>query len=130
MFVYISPLIVFFRVWDKVMSGSSVVLSYIAAALILTHRRPILVMTTAEDVLTLFNQVSSLCVLTYLRSIYALSCWGSGGEFSLFSLCDDHIIKTLSMVGQICRLIYVVMIDQTFKNHTDDGCKKHAYWFS
>ena len=39
------------------MSGSSVVLAYVAAALILTHRRPILVMTTSNDVLQLFNQV-------------------------------------------------------------------------
>ena len=45
------------RVWDKVMSGSSVVLAYVAAALILTHRRPILVMTTSNDVIQLFNQV-------------------------------------------------------------------------
>lgn len=39
------------------MSGSSVVLAYVAVALILTHRRPILVMSSPQEVLQLFTQV-------------------------------------------------------------------------
>ena len=61
------------------MSGSSVVLAYVAAALILTHRRPILVMTTSNDVLQLFNQVWYMGNKMYV-SVYHI-CSVTSGQY-------------------------------------------------
>lgn len=52
------------RLWDKVISGSTMVLVYVAVSLILINRRPILFMKTTDDILKIFTQVSSVLAVT------------------------------------------------------------------
>lgn len=50
-----------FRVWDKIIGGSCKILVYVAVAILVTLRRPILTMTNIEDVQKYLSAVSRRC---------------------------------------------------------------------
>ncbi|KAF6039265.1 hypothetical protein EB796_002460 [Bugula neritina] len=58
-FADVLPETTFVRVWDKVMSGSTMVLVYIAVFTIIINRRPILVMKTTSKILEIFTQIKT-----------------------------------------------------------------------
>ncbi|XP_005105702.1 TBC1 domain family member 7 [Aplysia californica] len=49
------------RIWDRVISGSAQILVYVAVSILLTLRRPLLALTTSDDMLTYLKHIPEDC---------------------------------------------------------------------
>lgn len=62
--------VVFFRVWDKVISGSCKILVFVAVEILLTFKMKIIALNTAEKIAQFLENVSTLLCFALLFVVY------------------------------------------------------------
>lgn len=90
-----------FRIWDKVIGGSCKILVYVAVAIFLTFKRPILSMDNIEGVNKYLAKVTTLFIFDTLSSVWhniwmtfhtlVKGCWTIFGD-KLISFLNSYIL--------------------------------------
>ncbi|XP_076451119.1 TBC1 domain family member 7-like [Babylonia areolata] len=90
-FVTVLPDISFQRIWDKMMGGSCYVMVYVAVAILIFFRRPLLSMTASEDMVNYLKQIPEDCGDRIVNE--ALDLWSKNGSLHLISKADSPAVE-------------------------------------
>ncbi|XP_070200729.1 TBC1 domain family member 7-like isoform X2 [Littorina saxatilis] len=89
-FADVLPDISFQRIWDKVIGGSSYVMVYVAVAILIFFRRPLLSMKSSEDMVNYLSNIQDDCGDRIVNE--ALDLWAKNGSCLLVSKSDSPVV--------------------------------------
>nr|KAG5701028.1 hypothetical protein BaRGS_022739 [Batillaria attramentaria] len=90
-FADVLPNISFQRIWDKIIGGSCYVLVYVAVAILIFFRRPLLSMKSVEDMITYLQHIPDDCGDRIVNE--ALDLWTKNGSCILMSKSDSPVVE-------------------------------------
>lgn len=90
-FADVLPDVSFQRIWDRIIGGSTYVLVYVAVAILIFFKRPLLSMKSVEDMVVYLEHISEDCGDRIVNE--ALELWSKNGSCLLMSKCDSPVVE-------------------------------------
>ncbi|KAL8614264.1 hypothetical protein ACOMHN_007602 [Nucella lapillus] len=90
-FVNVLPQVSFQRLWDKIVGGSLYVMVYVAVAILIFFRRPLMSMTSPEDMVNFLEKIPEDCGDRIV--VEAFDLWSKNGSLHLISKADSPAVE-------------------------------------